>query len=191
MRGSREQVGPLSLHPMKTRSRAVCLLPKGIQPGYLKKKSNMRTVKNILDSKPQPTNIVSSDTLVIDALSMLNSVNLSYLIVMDGDHFKGLFSERDYSRNVILKGRASNTTAVAEVMTTDLPMVMLTDTVEHCMNTMNLHRTRYLIAYNADEQFKGVITIHDLMREVLASRENVFDSAARQWIDQDESGEIF
>ena len=110
----------------------------------------MRTVKNILDSKPQPTNIVSSDTLVIDALSMLNSVNLSYLIVMDGDHFKGLFSERDYSRNVILKGRASNTTTVAEAMTADLPMVMLTDTVEHCMNTMNLHRTRYLIAYNAD-----------------------------------------
>jgi CBS domain-containing protein len=151
----------------------------------------MRTVKNILDSKPQPTNIVSSDTLVIDALSMLNSVNLSYLIVMDGDHFKGLFSERDYSRNVILKGRASNTTTVAEAMTADLPMVMLTDTVEHCMNTMNLHRTRYLIAYNADEQFLGVITIHDLMREVLASRENVFDNAARQWIDQDESGEIF
>ncbi len=151
----------------------------------------MRTVKNILDSKTQPTNIVSPDTLVIDALSMLNSVNLSYLIVMQDDRFKGLFSERDYSRNVILKGRASNTATVGEVMTGDLPTVMLTDTVEHCMSTMNLHRSRYLIAYNADEEFMGVITIHDLMREVLASRENVFDSAARQWLDQDESGGIF
>ena len=64
----------------------------------------MRTVKNILASKPRPVNIVSPSTLVLDALNVLDSVNLSYLIVMDGENFKGIFSERDYSRNVILKG---------------------------------------------------------------------------------------
>src|SRR5215216_1366652 len=151
----------------------------------------MRTVKNILDSKPKPFNIVSPSTLVIGALSMLNSVNLSYLIVMEGDKYKGIFSERDYSRNVILKGRTSNTSTVAEVMTTDLPVVSLTDTVEHCMKTMNLNKTRYLLAYDADEKFAGVITIHDLLRQVISSREDVFDSAAKQWLDQDESGEIY
>src|SRR5438874_859492 len=97
----------------------------------------MRTVKNILDSKAKVYNSVTPSTLVIDALSMLNSVNLSYLVVMEGDKYKGIFSERDYSRNVILKGRASNTTKVEEVMTTDLPVVTLTDTVDHCMNVMN------------------------------------------------------
>jgi CBS domain-containing protein len=152
----------------------------------------MRTVKNILDSKPKPFNIVPPSTLVIDALSMLNSVNLSYLIVMDGDKYKGIFSERDYSRNVILKGRASSSTTVSEVMTTDLPVVGLTDTVEHCMNTMNLNKTRYLLAYDADHNFAGVITIHDLLRQVIANRQDVFDSAAaKQWLDQDESGEIY
>src|SRR6478735_8767693 len=104
----------------------------------------MRTVKNILDSKSKPSNIVSPSTIVIDALTMLNSVNLSYLIVMDGDKYRGIFSERDYSRNVVLKGRASSNTRVEEVMTTDLPVVVLTDTVEHCMHTMNMNKTRYL-----------------------------------------------
>ena len=152
----------------------------------------MRTVKNILDTKQKPFNVVAPSTLVIDALSMLNSVNLSYLIVMDGDKYKGIFSERDYSRNVILKGRTSSSSTVSEVMTTDLPVVNLTDTVEHCMNTMNVNKTRYLLAYDASHNFAGVVTIHDLLRQVIANREDVFDSAAaQQWLDQDESGEIY
>ncbi|MGZ8536766.1 MAG: CBS domain-containing protein [Flavisolibacter sp.] len=151
----------------------------------------MRTVKNMLDSKPIPLNLVKPGTLVIDALSMLNSVNLSYLIVMDGEQYKGIFSERDYSRNVILKGRHSSSTTVDEVMTKDFPVVTFTDTVEHCMKTMNSNKTRYLLAYDPDEKFAGVITIHDLLRQVISSREDVFDSAAREWLDQDESGDIY
>ena len=151
----------------------------------------MRTVKNILDSKPKPVNVVGPSTLVIDALNQLENVNLSYLIVMDKDSYKGIFSERDYSRNVILKGRHSNSTTVQEVMTTELPHVSLTDTVEHCMTTMNENRTRYLLAFDGSGKFAGVVTIHDLMRQVIAGREDVFDSAARQWLDQDESGHIY
>ena len=144
-----------------------------------------------MDSKPKPLNLVAPGTLVIDALSMLNSVNLSYLIVMDDKKYKGIFSERDYSRNVILKGRQSSSTTVDEVMTKEFPVVNLADTVEHCMNTMNANKTRYLLAYDANDQFAGVITIHDLLRQVISSRQDVFDSAARQWLDQDESGEIY
>jgi predicted transcriptional regulator len=156
------------------------------------KKQKMRTVKNILDSKAKSQNIVSPNVLVLDALSMLNSVNLSYLVVMDGDEYKGIFSERDYSRNVILKGRSSNSTTVKEAMTTDLPVVMLSDTAEHCMNTMNVNRVRYLLAYDANDRFKGVITIHDLLRQVIASKGEVFDSDdAKQWLDNDEKGHIY
>jgi CBS domain-containing protein len=152
----------------------------------------MRTVKNILESKHKPFNTIEADALVIDALNELNSVNLSYLVVMEGDQFKGIFSERDYSRNVVLKGRSSSNTKVREVMSTDLPVVTLTDTVEHCMNTLNSHRTRYLLAYDDNEQFLGVITIHDLLRQVLANREEVFDfNLAKRLIDHDESGRIY
>ena len=150
----------------------------------------MQTVKAIIDNKPKPVNLVEPETLVIDALTHLNTVNLSYLIVMKGDQYKGLFCERDYSRNVVLKGRSSKNTTVNEVMTTDLPIVDVSDTVETCMNLMNTMKTRYLLAYD-DEQFLGVITIHDLLRQVIANKEKVFDHLAERLIDQDEGERIF
>jgi CBS domain-containing protein len=148
----------------------------------------MRTVKDILVGKSKPVNITSPDTLVIDALRTLNEVNLSYLVVLEGDQYRGIFSERDYSRNVLLKGRSSEKTYVHEVMDLDVPRVSFDDTVEHCMNLMTQHSRRYLLAYNNDE-FAGVITIHDLLRQVMASKEQVFDDALTQrLIDVNESG---
>jgi|SRR5687767_4415335 predicted transcriptional regulator len=139
----------------------------------------MRTVDDLIASKPRPENIIKPDVLVIDALHLLDQVNLSYLIVMEGDAYKGVFSERDYSRNVVLKGRSSREAKVQEVMTTDLPVVGPNDTVEHCMNMMARSKARYLVALDND-QFMGVITIHDLLRQVLANRAEVFDDALAQ-----------
>jgi len=151
----------------------------------------MITVSDILDRKPPVTNTIEPGALIIDALMQLTNVNLSYLVVMEKDEFKGIFCERDYCRNVVLKGRSSKNTPVAEVMTTDLPTVQLDETAEQCMNSMNSYRTRYLLAYDNDE-FRGVITIHDLLRQVLANKEAVFDhTLAEQLIDQDEGGKIY
>jgi signal-transduction protein with cAMP-binding, CBS, and nucleotidyltransferase domain len=151
----------------------------------------MRTVDDLLRSKPVIFNNINEDALVIDALQMLNSVNLRYLVVKKGDEFKGIFCERDYSRNVILKGRSSANTQVKEVMTKDLPMVDTADTVEHCMNLMLSHKARYLLAYN-DQQFEGVITIHDLLRQVISNKEEVFDhSMAEQLLNYDEGRKIY
>jgi CBS domain-containing protein len=152
----------------------------------------MRTVKNILENKAVQYNTIDANTLVIDALNELNTVDMSYLVVMEGDKFKGIFSERDYSRNVILKGRASKDTTVKEVMTTDLPMVSFSDTLEHCMNEMITKKARYLLAFDEDENFAGVSTIHDLLREIIANKEAAFDhAAASRLIDHDEKGRIY
>jgi len=151
----------------------------------------MKTVKDILDSKQKVFNTINPDMMVIDALVQLNSVNLSYLIVTEGDKYKGIFSERDYTRNVILKGRASNSTAVKEVMTVDFPMVTLEDSAEHCMHLMNAHKVRYLLAYDNDRRFVGVITIHDLLRQVIASKEEVFDHSAAQELLENDEGRVF
>ena len=151
----------------------------------------MRTVQNIINSKPKPSNIVTTDSLVFDALNLLNTVNLSYLIVMDGNEFRGIFSERDYTRNVILKGRASNSTKIGDVMSVEIPRVTLTDTVEDCMNMINTHKTRYLLAYD-DDKFVGVVTIHDLLRQVIASREEVFNQKlTNSLLDYDEGSRIY
>jgi signal-transduction protein with cAMP-binding, CBS, and nucleotidyltransferase domain len=151
----------------------------------------MIRVKEILDKKRKANNVIAPTALVIDALKMLNSVNLSYLVVMDGEEFKGIFCERDYCRNVILKDRSSKTSTVEEVMTTELPRVETSDTAEYCMDTMNEHRTRYLLALE-DSRFAGVITIHDLLRQVLSNREYVFDNSfAERLIEQEEGDKIF
>lgn len=151
----------------------------------------MIRVKEILKRKRKISNVIESKALVIDALKMLNSVDLSYLVVMDGDQYKGIFCERDYCRNVILKDRSSKTSTVEEVMTTDLPIVEGSDTAEYCMNTMNLHKTRYLLALE-DSRFAGIITIHDLLRQVLSNREEFFDlSLAEKLIAQEEGDSIF
>ena len=151
----------------------------------------MKIVKDMIAGKPKAFNFIQPDALVIEALSMLNSVNLSYLVVMEGHEFKGIFSERDYARNLILKGRSSTTTQVQEVMSTDFPFVELNDTVEYCMNLMNTRKARYLLAFGKGE-FVCVITIHDLLRQVIFNREEVFDhSAAKQLLDADESSRVF
>jgi CBS domain-containing protein len=151
----------------------------------------MKSVKDIISSKSKAFNFIESKTLVIDALSLLNSVNLSYLVVMNGEEYKGIFSERDYARNLILKGRSSTTTQVREVMSTDFPFVDLSDTVEYCMNLMNTRKTRYLLAFDKGI-FIGVVTIHDLLRQVIFNREEVFDfSATKQLLDADESNRVF
>ncbi|HEU4902719.1 MAG TPA: CBS domain-containing protein [Flavisolibacter sp.] len=152
----------------------------------------MRTVQNILDSKAKPFNQITPGTLVIDALNLLNSLNLSYLVVMEGDVYKGIFSERDYSRKVILKGRHSNSTTVGEVMSTDVPVVALDDSAEHCMNLMEQSKSRYLLAFDGNKRLAGVITIHDILRLVIREKTEVFDlELAGRLVDEDESGKIY
>lgn len=149
----------------------------------------MRTVKNLLAAKAIAFNETSPKTLVIDALRQLSSLNLSYLVVMEDDVYKGIFSERDYSRKIILQGRHSDTTTVEEVMSTDVPVVGLTETLEQCMHLMSHHKTRYLIAFDHDQKFAGVVTIHDILRQVIASKEDVFDrTLAGKLVDEDEGG---
>ena len=151
----------------------------------------MRTVKEILSTKGAMSNVIEPTKLIIEGLQLLNEVNLSYLVVMEGDEFKGIFSEKDNARNVVLKGHSSRDTMIREVMTVDLPVVSLTDTLEYCMNRMNTHRTRYILAYD-NKKFVGVLTIHDLLRQVLANKEDAFDhTITRNLIDSDERGRIF
>ena len=134
----------------------------------------MRTVANILINKPPIFNFVDPDAKVIEGLQIMNSVNLSYLVVYKNYTFYGIFSERDYSRNVILKGLHSDTASIKEVMSVSLPVIAMQDTVERCMELLNIHKTRYLIVFD-DNIFKGIVTINDVLREALENKEMVFD----------------
>ena len=137
----------------------------------------MRSVANMLQNKQPAFNFIDPDAKVIEGLQLMNSVNLSYVVVKRGETFYGIFSERDYSRNVILKGLQSNTSAIKEVMSTSLPIVAMQDTAEICMQLLNTHKTRYLLVFD-NKEFKGVITINDILREAIENKEMVFDHLA-------------
>ena len=139
----------------------------------------MRTVANILQNKPPVFNFIDADAKVIEALQLMNSVNLSYLVVKKDDVFQGIFSERDYSRKVVLKGLHSSTCSVKDVMNTSLPIIDMQDTAEMCMQQFSSYKTRYLLAFD-NNVFKGVITIYDILREAIQSKEMVFDKLALQ-----------
>lgn len=150
----------------------------------------MSTVKDIFERKQKAFNTIQADALVIEALSLLNSINLSYVVVEENGEYKGIFSERDYARNIVLKGRSSSNTKVKDAMTTDLPMVDVKDTVKHCMHLMNMHKTRYLLAYE-NNHFMGVVTIHDLLRQALISSDYEQDGIASSLLDNDEKTRFF
>lgn len=130
----------------------------------------MRTVKEILKSKGPHFNWVDANATVRDAIGLMKSENISYLIVRQDNEYAGIISERDYTHKVILQDKHSDTTLVKEIMSTDMPVVALTDTAEQCMILMNSSRSRYLPAFDGS-QFMGIITIHDLMREAIAASE--------------------
>lgn len=136
----------------------------------------MRNAEAILSVKSKSLTSIEPSVYVYDALHLLNSVNLSYLVVMKDNEYQGIFCERDYSRNVILKGKSSKDTTVGEVMTRDLPLVHIGDSAEYCMNLMMTHSVRYLLVYDEPE-FKGVLTIHDLLREVIRSQREHEDTS--------------
>lgn len=150
----------------------------------------MRSVANILQNKQSVFNFIDPDARVIEGLQLMNSVNLSYLIVKKENTFHGIFSEKDYSRNVILKGLHSDTATIKEVMSTNLPIIAMQDTAEQCMQLFNSHKTRYLLVFD-DTDFKGVITINDILREAIDNKEMVFDKLALRMAEMEMSEKIY
>lgn len=136
----------------------------------------MRTVADILEHKTVPTNIISPNALVIEALHLMKRENLSYVIAMEGADLKGIFSERNYARHVALEGKSSATCTIKEAMTKNLISVSPENTVEECIHLILDSKHRYLPVVE-DGVFKGVITIHDILREALRSKEALFDSS--------------
>lgn len=129
----------------------------------------MSKIKEILEKKGPYFNIVGPSTLVLDALTIMQTENLSYVVVMEDNQFLGIMSERDYTHKIKLKGRHSDTTTVREIMTKDLPVISLSDELERCMILMNVYKTRYLPVFD-QLTFKGIITMNDLMRDVIEKK---------------------
>ena len=130
----------------------------------------MKLVKHLLDTKGREIIPIVQDASVFDAIKLMADRSIGSLLVMDGDVLKGIVTERDYARKVIIKGRASETTPVADIMTTDLVTASPDQTVNHCMTLMSEKRIRHLPVI-VDDKVVGIISIGDLVQAIIADQQ--------------------
>jgi len=133
----------------------------------------MKTLQQLLDGKKYKAIIsIAPHRPVFDALVILAEYKIGALIVLEGENLVGIFSERDYAREVILKGRSSKTTSINEVMTCKVLTAQPDDSVEHALSVMTEHRIRHLPVV-AGDKVVGVLSIGDLVKETIAYQQEL------------------
>ena len=130
----------------------------------------MTTLKMLLKDKGHDVWSVHPDDTVLDAIKMLAEKDIGALIVIKDDKPVGIFTERDYARNVYLKGKSSLDTAVRDVMVAPVICVKPDQTVDECMALMTATRFRHLPIMDGDE-LVGMVSIGDLVKSVIAEQQ--------------------
>ena len=130
----------------------------------------MKLVKHLLDSKGSDIISITTGESVLDAIKLMADKAIGSLLVMDGSELKGIVTERDYARKVIIKGRSSETTQVSEIMTTGVHTASSDKTVNHCMALMTHRKIRHLPVVD-DGAVVGVISIGDLVEAIIKDQQ--------------------
>lgn len=127
----------------------------------------MKTLQQLLNNKKHKEVIsIAPHRPVFDALVVLAEYKIGALAVLDGDKLVGIFSERDYAREIILKGKSSKTTPISEVMSTNVLTVKPGDTVEQAMSIMSEKHIRHLPVLDGNKVI-GMLSIGDLVKETI------------------------
>lgn len=130
----------------------------------------MKSLKQLLSIKGDEVFSIAPDAKVIEALRLMAQKDVGALIVMERGHIVGIISERDYARKVILQGRSSEDVPVRDIMTAEVVKVEPGASVEECMALVTQRRIRHLPVCEG-ERLIGVVSIGDLVKEVIADQE--------------------
>jgi len=130
----------------------------------------MNTVSEILKAKGRNIWSISPHATVYEALQLLADKDVGALLVIEEGKLVGIFSERDYARKVILKGKSSKETSVEELMTKEVLYVSPTDTIENCMALMTAKRIRHLPVLEND-RLVGIVTIGDVVNQIISEQQ--------------------
>jgi CBS domain-containing protein len=135
----------------------------------------MGTVRNILQTKGSAVYTVSPESSVYEALEDLENNNLGSLVVVENGKLIGIFTERDYARKIILKGRSSRDTHVKDIMT-ERPLFVSPDTsIDACMQLMSSKFIRHLPVLDND-QLVGVISIGDVVKYIINEKDFIIEN---------------
>jgi len=134
----------------------------------------MTTVAQLLNQKGHNVQTIAPDATVYDAIKRMADLDIGALVVIEDGRVTGLITERDYSRNVFLKGKSSPTTRVSEAMAEEVLSVGCEETTRDCMAIMTGKRTRHLLVIEGGELL-GILSIGDLVRSIVAEQDMTID----------------
>ena len=130
----------------------------------------MTTVRQLLKTKGTKLWTISPQATAYDGLKMMADQNLGAFLAVENGKLVGIFSERDYARKVILKGKSSRDTPVSELMVTSVIYVSQDNTIEECMALITNKRIRHLPVLENNELI-GIVTIGDVVKQIISEQE--------------------
>lgn len=130
----------------------------------------MDTVRELLKNKGSEIWTISPMSTVFQALELMAERDIGALPVVENGRLVGIFSERDYARKVILKGRTSKDTTVSELMTQTVFYVNPDSTLEECMALMTSRQIRHLPVLDK-ERLVGIVTLGDVVKRIISRQE--------------------
>ena len=134
----------------------------------------MGKVRNILENKSKVIFSVSPDTLVYNALELMFEKNVSALLVIENDYPVGIFTERDYARDIALKGKSSRETKMNETMTKNLITIDPDFSIEDAMRLMTEKFIRHLPVMH-ENKLVGLISIGDLVKYLIEEQKFIIN----------------
>ena len=127
------------------------------------------TVRQLLDRKSSGIYSIRPDASVLEALELMAREDISSVLVTEGEAIKGIFTERDYARKVILRGRNSRDTVIRELMTSNLITITPEQTIADCMNIMTDRHIRHLPVLEGGKVV-GLISIGDVVKSIISDQ---------------------
>jgi CBS domain-containing protein len=124
------------------------------------------TVNQILSTKGKEVYSILSTNTVYEALTVMSEKNIGAILIIEDAVLKGVLSERDYARKIVLKAKSSKKAFVHEIMETDVVTVSPSDKLEYCMELMSTKRVRHLPVLE-DEIVIGIISISDVVKAII------------------------
>jgi CBS domain-containing protein len=134
----------------------------------------MVTVRQLLNQKGAAVRSIAPDATVFDAIARMAEHDIGSLLVMDGDEIIGIVTERHYARGVVLKGKASPSTSVQDIMERRVVCVGPEQTVEQCMVLMSDKRVRHLPVVDGTKVV-GILSIGDLVKSIIGDQKFIIE----------------
>ena len=134
----------------------------------------MATARHLLDRKGRAIFSIGPDEPVLEAIRLMAEHHVGALVVMKGEQLVGIVSERDYARKVILKGRSSADTPVAQIMSSPVITVTLNSSVQDCMQLMTTRHLRHLPVVEGGK-LVGMVSIGDLVKAVMEEQKQTIE----------------